>query len=314
MIVIIGATGMVGMELIKLLENLNNNNYIFIASEKSKGKILNFKNKNYTLQTIYDIDFSKNNIYLNCSNTQLASFIKKNMSNDSILIDNSKEFRMTEHLCIPHINYISNKKIYANPNCSTIILSCLLYPLIKLSNIKKVIVSTYQSASGAGLIGYNELKTQMEETVNNKELTTEYWGKQYISNCMIHNSPITQNNYNEEEMKMVNEIPRIFNEDIKVNCTCIRVPVLRSHCLSVHIEFNKELDRNTILKTINDDETLILDDEVDSLKSHNNNNVYIGHIRQDLSDKKCYNFFVSGDQLLIGAALNSFLILEKILN
>jgi aspartate-semialdehyde dehydrogenase len=321
-IIIIGATGLVGIEFVKLIGNQDN---LILISSNSIGKICQISGKEF--KSMNDIDYSKNNMYINCANSDQAIEIESKMNSNSYLIDNSSQYRLNKNvpLIIPEINFEDilnyNSKIIANPNCSTIILAMLLNPFIKNNHkIKRIVVSTYQAASGAGKVGLDELLVQTNEFVNQKDLTTNYWKQQYLFNTFVHNSPIDSNGYCQEENKLINETSKIFNTKINVSPTCIRVPVLRSHCESVNIEFENEIDYETILNLIkNEKETLELlnnnHDFPSSLSSNNKHLVQIGHIRQDFSlDKnKGWNFWISGDQLLRGAAYNAYLIMEKIL-
>jgi len=221
------------------------------------------------------------------------------------MIDNSSALRMKQNipLVVPHINFPSDKHIFiANPNCSTIILSCLLKPLINY-RIKRVVVSTYQSASGAGKEGIDELMIQMKEMVNMKELTKTFLGKQYIGNCFVHNSELTSTYYNMEENKLIKETQKIFSNEkpFGITATCIRVPTIRSHCESVNIQFKNAITYEKIIELLSNDPNLVIMDNKnihdfpDTLISSNNNKVYIGHIRQDFSlpKNKGWNFWIS---------------------
>ena len=324
--IIIGATGLVGKEFISILENSSisdniHNTYTFISSSKSYGNEIIFKNKIFILKVLKNIDFSKNSFFINCSNEEVAEYIKNNMNVNSYLIDNSSKYRLDDEtpLVIPHLNMSYTSHTIANPNCSTIILACLLHPLLKFK-IKRVVVSTYQAASGAGIKGLEELELQMKETVNKKHLTTTYWGKQYVNNVFVHNSDISDFGYNKEELKMIYETNKIFNNEFKINATCIRVPVIRSHCESVNIEFKDEVSYEEICKTISETKHLVLLDDKktktfpDTLISTKTNDVYVGHIRPDISldEGKGWNFWISGDQLIRGASYNAYDILESI--
>lgn len=322
-IIVVGATGLVGIEFIKLFENKDN---LILISFNNVGKICPFTGLEF--KGLKDIDYSKNNIYINCANSDQAIEIANKMNSNSYLIDNSSQFRMNENipLIIPEINFEDiknyNSRIIANPNCSTIILAMLLNPFIKNKhNIKRIIVSTYQAASGAGKVGLDELLIQTNEFVMKKELTTNYWKQQYLFNTFVHNSPIESNGYCQEENKLINETTKIFNTKIKISPTCVRVPILRSHCESVNIEFENEIDFDTIINLIkNENETLeLINDDHNfpsSISSNNKHQVQVGHIRQDLSldENKGWNFWISGDQLLRGAAYNAYLIMLKIFN
>jgi len=256
------------------------------------------------------------NIFINCSSKQVALEIVEKFPK-SYMIDNSSQFRMNSMcpLIVPHINMDSynNQKIIANPNCTTIILSCLLNPL-KEFGFKRLIVSTYQAVSGAGIKGIDELYNQQKiRDVSNMEKKVF----KYIcaNNCFVHDSPKLSNGYSEEEMKMLNETNKIFNTNIPISCTCIRVPVLRSHCLSVNIEFSSNVNPIELLINLEKDKNLIIlpfNQEPTSIISSNQEKVYVGHIRKDNSNENTYNFFISGDQILRGASYNAFLILEHI--
>lgn len=327
-LIIIGSTGLVGSEFINILNNFDflKKDYMieFIASAKSKGKKINFKNKEYNIKLFEDIDFQKKNIFINCSSSELAKLVyEKIKGTSSIMIDNSSAFRLDINipLVIPHINFPKNKNnIYANPNCSTIILSCLLKPLESFI-FKRIVVSTYQAASGSGKEGLDELNLQMKEYSENKQLTKTFWKRQYVGNCFVHNSSLTKDFYNTEEMKLINETKKIFNNDkLKITSTCIRVPTIRSHCESVNIEFENSITYQEIINLLSQDKNIILLDDKknfnfpDTIVSSNKNEVFVGHIRPDYSlpENICWNFWISGDQILRGAAYNAFEILRQL--
>ncbi len=326
-LIIIGATGLVGNELLKILDKVNLSSFEkvqLIASQFSKGKAINFQGNKLSIQTWEDIDFSEKNIFINCSSSELALKICNEIENtESILIDNSSALRLNPKipLVVPHINYPENKdNLFANPNCSTIILSCLLNPL-KNFGFERIVVSTYQAASGAGKEGLEELELQMKEYSNKEKLTTNFWKKQYVGNCFVHNSSLTDKHYNTEEMKLINETKKIFNNpELKITATCIRVPTIRSHCESVNIQFKNPINYKQICDLLEEDENIcLLDDKKlcnfpDTLVSSDKNEVYVGHIRPDYSlpENIGWNFWISGDQILRGAAYNAFEILKKL--
>jgi aspartate-semialdehyde dehydrogenase len=201
----------------------------------------------------------------------------------------------------------------------------LLAPLLKLEKIHKVNVSTYQAASGAGKKGLEELLLQTKEYTEGKELTKDFWKRQYVFNVFSHNSRITGNYYNQEEMKMVNETHKILNEKFIINPTCVRVPTLTSHCLSVNVEFKEDVELHEILVALDKfpgiklEENILINSYPEPVKTSGKTDVYIGRIRPELDidgtfNYKSYNFFVSGDQLLKGAAYNSVQILKHMLN
>lgn len=326
-LIIVGASGLVGKSFITLVEKsiLNFKNIYFITSERSEGETIIFRNKEYKYILFSDDIFNIKdlNYVINCANKNIAEKLIV-LPENNIIIDNSNAFRMKDGipLVIPHINFTEYKYI-ANPNCSTIILCCLLNPL-RMYGFKRLVVSTYQAASGAGLEGLEELKLQQKELSENKDIkdiTTTFWGKQYVNNCFVHNTKIQDNFYNEEENKLMNETSKIMGEKVNLTVTCIRVPVYQSHCLSVNIEFENEITYYDIVKNIKSDENLVLMDKKsdnifpETLSSTNNEKVYVGHIRPDLSlpKNKGWNFWISGDQILRGASYNAFKILEKLM-
>ena len=326
---IIGITGLVGQEILILLEKMNLEKISkinFIASENSKGKEIKFKNQDYKIVTLKDINLNLKNITINCSSSEIATeiFHKNSENNNMCLIDNSSALRMlqTVPLVVPHINFSSQKNNFiANPNCSTIILTCLLHPLYNFG-IERLVISTYQAASGAGKNGLDELMCQMKEITSNQELTTNFWGKQYVGNCFVHNSELTNTHYNTEEMKLINETKKIMNDsELKITATCIRVPTIRSHCESVNIQFKNPVTYNQIVELIQKDGNLVLMDNKDknefpdTIVSSNDTRVYIGHIRPDnsLPENYGWNFWISGDQLLRGAAYNAVEILKQLI-
>lgn len=323
-IVIIGTNGLVGHEFVKLLESdYNYKNITFVGSEKSKGSKFQFRDDEFTMITLDEVDWNNSSIYINCADKQQAIDIKNNMKLNSILIDNSSQFRLYDNipLVIPEINFPSEiQQIYANPNCSTIILDLLLKPLDDVFGVKRVVVSTYQAASGAGKVGLEELVQQSYQKANSLKVNTNYWGKQYVYNTFVHNSSIQDNFYNEEENKIIKETKKILRDDIKITATAIRVPVIRSHCESVNVELLTPATSEQIYNVLHSKNYLeVIDDKSnrlfpESITSNNKLKVQVGHIRQDesLEDGHGWNFWISGDQLLRGAAYNAYLIMNKI--
>ncbi len=328
-ITVIGATGLVGQEFILLLRDFKLRDFqLNLISNSFVGQTCPITNQQY--KSMDSINFLIPTIFINCANAEQAKFIAENMSINSVLIDNSSEYRMNScvPLIIPEINWcdytLYGSNIIANPNCSTIILSMLLSPFIKNNyKIKRLVVSTYQAASGAGKEGLDELKKQTQEICSNQELTTKFWKQPYVFNTFVHNSPIEANGYCQEENKLINETHKIFKENFGISPTCIRVPVLRSHCESVNIEFNDSININTIYELLsNEKETLqIINQQKEhmfptSLSSNGSHLVQVGHIRKDnsLPNDKGWNFWISGDQLLRGAAFNAFLIMKKLVS
>jgi len=331
---IIGITGLVGEKIIDSLKLLNiKYNYLGVfASKSSKGQIITINNEEYVIDT-FKLEYMKDFDYLILAvENDIARNIiehKKLMKLSTVIIDNSSEYRLDEDipLIVPEINIseANTSQVIASPNCSTTMLVMLLAPLLKIESIRKVNVSTYQAASGAGKKGLDELLQQTKECVEGREITTDFWKKQYVFNVFSHNSKITDNYYNQEEMKMVQETKKILNNyQIIINPTCVRVPTLTSHCLSVNVEFNKGVEMHLIYEALESFSGLRIEENhftnsfPEPVETSNKTDIYIGRIRPELdSDEmfnyKSWNFFVSGDQLLKGAAYNSVQILKHLL-
>ena len=333
---IIGATGIVGQEIIKLFEKSKTIHKITLyASEKSKNKEVKFNNSSLFIKTTENIlDDNLNYIFLVSSSDVSKNIVNKykEFNKNVVIIDNSSAFRLSENvpLVIPEINIPEKNKnslLIANPNCCTVILCMLLYPLTKLSKLKQVDLCTYQSASGSGLEGLNELMTQNMEFANNQKLSTNYWNKQYIFNVFPHNSEINENNLlNDEETKIILETRKILNQPtLKINPTCVRVPTLRSHCESVTVYFENEHSKQEIENIISRQNGIKIVEYCDTLTSSESNDVFVSRIRPNpnqiddvirdniINNKyKSWNFFISGDQLLKGAALNAYQIFEEL--
>jgi aspartate-semialdehyde dehydrogenase len=324
-IAIIGATGAVGQEFIKLIQerNFKYNNIILAASKKSVNKLITINNTKYKVVELNKLIFN-NNIdlaFFFVSSELSLEYIEYAKTKNIICIDNSSAFRNNKPLIIPEINMLEKKElIIANPNCSTIILCMLLYPLTKLSVIKRVVVSTYQSVSGAGYNGLNELSDQINNYNKKNKLKNKYFNSQCLNNVFSHDSAVDKmNGYNQEELKIINETKKILNSnELKITATCIRVPVFRSHCESVNVKFEDEILEENIRIALNDFSGInIIDDRINNnfpepIKSENKNNILVGRIRKDYSDENSFNFFISGDQLRKGAALNALQIAENL--
>jgi aspartate-semialdehyde dehydrogenase len=212
--------------------------------------------------------------------------------------------------------------IIANPNCSTIIALMAVTPLHRLAGVKRMVVSTYQAASGAGQAAMEELELQTRESLDGKPVTTNIFPFQYAFNLFSHNSPMTENGYNEEELKMVKETKKIWNyDDVNITATCIRVPVMRAHAESINLEFDKDITEEEALKALEAFPGVsIINDRANNrfptpLDASNQDDVYVGRVRRDISrtDKKGLDLFVCGDQIKKGAALNAVQVAELLL-
>ncbi len=327
---IVGITGLVGENILKSLDMLDvKYDELYLFGNSSIGLKRIYNDKEYDIMAFDNKYLNELDYMILCVDNDIAKEIityHKENNCTCVVIDNSSEYRLDKDvpLVIPEVNgnLVSGQKIIANPNCSTTLLVMLLKPLLGLADIKKVIVSTYQAASGAGKKGYDELVQQVFDYAQGDKLTTKYWGKQYLFNVFSHNSKINlDTTYNQEEMKIIHETENILdNYTIRINPTCVRVPTLRSHCLSVNVQFDKELNfdeiKNTLenfdgIKIVNNEEENEFPEPIHSSKTPY---IYVGRIRPETggnyTDFTNWSFFVSGDQLLKGAAYNSVQILK----
>ena len=330
---IVGVTGAVGNEMLNCINNLKLkfNNLKLFASEKSEGKQIKFCDKLYTIECVNENSFDSLDIVLFGISSELSKkYFKYAKNSNCLVIDNSSAFRMNDKfpLIIPEINpnkiYLNNGLI-ANPNCSTILMNLVLWNIYKKYGLERIIVSTYQAASGAGNEGINELLNQSKNFSRNLPIDNiSIFGRQYIWNVFSHNSNINlENGYNEEELKMINETKKIFNNNnLNISATCVRVPVLRAHSESINITLSKKANEKDIRDILNNTKGVkVLDDRKNNIfpepiNTSGKYDVYVGRIRKDIGQKEGYGFelFISGDQILKGAALNAVQILQIILN
>lgn len=324
---IVGATGAVGAEVIKVLEKRNFpvKNIKFLASSRSAGKCLKFKEKDILVEELNENSFNDVEIAFFAAGSDTSrQFAKTALESGAIVIDKSSAFRMDENvpLIVPEVNknkISEHKGIIASPNCATIILVMAIYPLYKLSKIKRLIVSTYQSTSGAGAKAMEELLVQTKAYLNNEKIVKEVFPHQIAFNLFSHNTRIYENGYNDEENKVIEETKKIMDDsDIKISATCIRVPILRSHCESINVEFENKVTVDQIRESIRNSKGVKLIDDRENnyfpmpIDSSEKDEILIGRIREDLSNENCIEIFVSGDQLLKGAALNAVQIAEEL--
>ena len=330
---IVGATGSVGEELTNVIEDnylkINFKNIKFFASQKSAGKQVLLNNKKHTIEVIEENSFNNLDVIIFCASSSISKkYAPIAIQKGCKVIDNSSAFRMDKNipLVIPEVNgdlVTSGTNLIANPNCCTALLCMVIAPLHKKYNINRLVISTYQSASGAGKEGLLELENQIKDYNEGKKLVTDVFGRQYLNNVFSHNSPINlENYYNEEELKMIEETNKILNSEIKISATCVRVPVFRAHCESVNIELNEKVNLLEVRDLLqNQCGVQVIDNHFygkapEPINSQNSYDVHVGRIRYDLGDKtnKTINIFLSGDQLLKGAALNAYQILGLIYN
>ena len=323
---IIGATGNVGRKIIEVLEKskIEIEELFLIASEKSVGKKLKFKNKEIEVTVLEEYDFSSAEFTIFAAGKTIAQDWIPIASNQTTIIDNSSCFRMDNNvpLIVPEVNpeaLKSHENIISNPNCSTIQLVLVLKPLHELYKIKRVVVSTYQAVSGAGKDSMDELFNQTREYLDNKKIESKNFTKQIAFNLIPHIDTFVEDGYTKEEWKMENETKKILDKEIDLTATCVRVPVKTSHSESVNIEFEKDYDLKKIKETLSKSPGCkVIDEHKDAgyitpFEAEGDNFTYISRIRKDNSNKKAINLWVVSDNLLKGAALNTVQILETLI-
>ena len=325
---IIGATGNVGRKTIEILEKskIKISELFLVASEKSEGKKIKFRGNEIQIQSLEKYDFSNSQITFFAAGSKIAEKWVPKASKKTVVIDNSKFFRMDKDvpLIVPEVNLYKlamykKKNIIANPNCSTIQMVVALKPLHDQFKIKRVIVSTYQSVSGAGKAPMDELVNQSKDFLAGKKINSENFTKQIAFNLIPHIDEFVDEGYTKEEQKMIKETQKILDNKIKITATCVRVPVLVSHSESINVEFEKSFDIKDVKDIlIKSDGCKVLDERKDGgyitpLEAENSYLTFISRIRQDSSNDKALNMWVVSDNLLKGAALNTVQIAEELI-
>ena len=327
-IAIVGATGNVGRKIIEVLEHkkLLVEDLRLLATKKSAGKELLFNGKKIKVQNLEDFDFSKVDITFFSAGKKISESYAAKAAKFSVVVDNSSYFRMDPDvpLIVPQVNkhHISNlkKNIIANPNCSTAQMVIVLKPLHDLFDIKRVVVSTYQSVSGAGKASMDELIEQTKDILAEKKVASKNFTKQIAFNAIPHIDDFLDDGYTKEEIKMINETKKILDHKIELTATCVRIPVMVSHSESLNIEFNKTVSLSEVRKVLaKAPGCKIIDDPTNNMyatpiDSAGKNETFISRIRQDKSNKNSINLWIVSDNLLRGAALNAVEIAETYYN
>jgi len=323
-IAIVGATGNVGRKIIEVLEkkNFSIDNLYLVASSKSAGSKLKFKDKEIEVENLESFDFSKAKITFFSAGGKISEKYAPLAAKYSVVIDNSSHFRMDPDvpLIVPQVNSndLKNikKNIIANPNCSTAQLVIILKPLHDLFNIKRVVISTYQSTSGAGKAPMDELVEQTKLSLENKKISSKNFTKQIAFNAIPHIDVFADEGYTKEEKKMINETKKIIDNKIELTATCVRIPVMVSHAESLNIEFEKPFTIEKIRESLDvADGCKVVDDRKDGgyitpVEAEGKNETFISRIRKDNSNKNTINLWCVSDNLLRGAALNAVEIAE----
>ena len=327
-IAIVGATGNVGRKIIEVLEKkeLSIDNLYLVASSKSAGSKIKFKEKEYEVFDLENFDFSKAKITFFAAGGKISEKFAVNAAKNSIIIDNSSYFRMDPDvpLIVPqvnpeHLNDIK-KNIIANPNCSTAQLVIALKPLHDLFKIKRVVVSTYQSVSGGGKAPMDELIEQTKSVLDNKKVKSKNFTKQIAFNVIPQIDIFSDEGYTKEELKMTNETKKILDEKIDLTATCVRIPVLVSHSESVNIQFEKPFSLDEVKKALDNFEGCkVIDERSDGgylspVEAAGKDETFVSRIREDKTTKNGLNLWIVSDNLLRGAALNAVEIAETLIN
>ena len=320
---IIGATGNVGRTTIQVLEKskIQIDNLFLVASVKSAGQKLVFKKKEIIVEQLEKYAFSKAEITIFAAGSEIAKKWAPEASKKTIVIDNSKYFRMNKDvpLVVAEVNsndLIKHNNIIANPNCSTIQLMLPLKPLHDKYKIKRVVVSTYQAVSGAGKASVDELFSQTRDYLDNKKINSKNFTKQIAFNLIPHIDSFVEDGYTKEEWKMENETKKILDKTIGVTATCVRVPVKTSHSESVNIEFENDYDLEIVKKILtNAPGCKVINENKDGgyitpIEAEGDFLTFISRIRKDHSNNKALNMWVVSDNLIKGAALNTVQIAE----
>ncbi|HEX2612325.1 MAG TPA: aspartate-semialdehyde dehydrogenase [Fibrobacteria bacterium] len=328
-VAIMGATGAVGQELLVLLKERNFpvSELRLLASARSAGKTMQFDGADVKVQELKHDSFEGIDLVLASAGGSISKeFAPSAVKAGAVVVDNTSYYRMHPDvpLVVPEVNpeaMMNHKGIIANPNCSTIILCLPLWPLHKRYGLKRAVVATYQAASGAGAVAMQELLDETQARLDGEDFNRTVIPHPYAFNLFPHNSPMTDNGYCEEELKMVKETRKIFgDESLSITATCVRVPVLRAHSEAVNVEFNAAPDIAEAYSILGKAPGVeVVEDRSKNrwampLDASGKDPVLVGRLRQDISQANTLDFWVVGDQIRKGAALNAIQIAEKLFN
>ena len=328
-IAVAGATGAVGVEMVKTLEKRTFpvKNLKLLASARSAGKTMDFKGEKIVIEEMTPDSFKGVDIALFSAGSDISREYRKAVVDaGAVMIDNSSAFRMEDDvpLVVPEVNpedIAKHNGVIANPNCSTIIMLVAVAPLHRAKKLRRLVASTYQATSGAGAKGMAELDLQTRQILNGEAIEPKAFAHRIAFNLIPHIDSFYDNGYTKEELKMLNESRKMLHDDsIQVSCTCVRVPVMRAHSEALNLEFAEEItpeEARAILaaapgvKVVDDPASKLYPMPIDATEMYD---VLVGRIRQDISrnDKRGLDIFVSGDQVLKGAALNAVQIAENL--
>lgn len=326
-VAIVGATGAVGQELISILEerNFKLDSLKLLASKRSAGKKVKFRGEDLTIEELTHDSFQGIDIVFSSAGAAISQeFLPSAVKAGAVCIDNTSFYRMDPNvpLVVPEVNPEDIKLhhgIIANPNCTTIMMVVVLNPIEKISHIKKIHISSYQSASGAGAVAMEELKQQYKDILETGSTThVSKFPHQLAYNVIPQIDKMTENDYTKEEMKMFNETRKIMHSDVRTSATCVRVSSLRSHSESVWFETERPVSVEEIRNALKNAPGVTLKDDPQNyvypmpLESAGKDNVFVGRIRKDLADDNSNTLWLTGDQIRKGAALNAVQIGEML--
>ncbi len=328
-IAVLGATGVVGREILNILQenNVPYESIKFLASSRSAGKQINFNGEKHTIVEAAPEAFEGVNIVLaSAGGSTSLTLAKEAVKRGAVYIDNSSAFRMDKDVPlvivgVNHEDLRKHKGIVANPNCSTSQLMLVLQPLHEYAEIKRLIVSTYQAVSGAGLEAINELTASTEAQLKGEKFQNRKFVKNIAFNVIPQIDVFCENGYTKEEMKVVNETKKIMHlpEETPITCTAVRVPVYNSHSEAVTVEFKKEISPEKARELLENAWGVEVMDDIDNMvfptpkDTAGKNPVYVGRIRKDLAFDNAISLWCVADNLRIGAALNTVRIAEKVI-
>lgn len=325
-IAIVGASGAVGQEFLRVLDerNFKFDDMVLFGSSRSAGKTYTFKGKDYVVKELkHNDDFKDIDIaFVSAGGGTSQEFAETITKHGAVMIDNSSAFRMDSDvpLVVPEVNAADAldrpRGIIANPNCTTILMVVVLKPIEKLSHIRRVRVSSYQAASGAGNVAMQELVHQLQQAIAGEHVDVEKFQYQLAFNVIPHIDVFKDNGYTKEEMKMFDETRKIMHSDIRVSATCVRVPVMRAHSESLWIETETPVSVEAVREALaHADGVVLCDNPAEKeypmpLFMSGKDPVSVGRIRRDISDDCGLTLWLSGDQIKKGAALNAVQIAE----
>ncbi|MCD6083254.1 aspartate-semialdehyde dehydrogenase [Candidatus Aerophobetes bacterium] len=327
-VAVVGATGAVGKEMLKVLEQRNFpvRNLRALASERSEGKMLEFAGESLKVERLTTSSFEGIEIALFSAGASVSrEFSPIAAKRGAVVVDNSKAFRMDKNtpLVVPEVNphaLRSHKGIIANPNCSTIQLVVAINPIHQRVKVKKLVVSTYQAVSGTGKEAIRELTEQSKQLLSRQKITKKVYPHQIAFNLLPHIGDFLPNGYTEEEMKLVNETRKIMeDESIAITATCVRVPVFNSHSEAVTLETEEKISVEEVRKILSRAPGVIVEDSPGQeiyplpIKAAGRDEVFVGRIREDLSSPNGINMWIVADNLRKGAALNAVQIAELLI-